>query len=733
MNSKLPGKIESSFLLQDNYLAVLLNTSQLMIIDLDTTWLIKNEINGPMLSLDYSGKKILSYTNILVVDEDFQVHMYDFYFNYLKKFLVLPGGKLKLYKDYLISYTESQILIINTLQWVTNSTIVNVSLNNWPEFSGYSDETHPLRLYFLNENFVSLFEIPEKYNNLNFTVKIIENDNISSIQYGALINCSIENQFNEVNLSIPLSLMVNGETIYKNETKIRQIQENNMKYQCGQVFLLPLGDIFLGQDLNGQLVDNPDYVQLGQRFYMSRELKPQENYDVIFYSQKLQMFISVKMCQLYILDFSMSEILEIQTFDVNNSYICDCHTGSVINDLESVYFVVGCSVAQNIYKEISGLDSLFHVLVFAKYDFFGLWVEHVLNVDFSPLKMKTTGLNGGEFIVLTAEEYYIQSLSTFYSNHLTITHGIIQGGILTIFNHSCIFSEVFFLDNYYLSDFDVIFDPMFSVFYIYALDVYFGLRIVKFQRDLICEDSGLVSFESSLVGYSVIVCGSNLLIAMDNTDINIYYLYNWTLPRFQSSILAYTDTYEAVQSSLRCSSDDFPHYAYLQMNNSGNFSVHIVDLLSSNLSNILIDFNLPNASTDPLRLSTFLDPNGTLALVNSGTKAIFSLSPFTLEIDTSKSCEKSRKKSFKINVKNSKSGISTASFTLTIEKYSQPDKIFKETFKFWMLLVIFLIVLLLSLSIYYLIKKFMRKGRAVNDLALFDYKNEFRELESLKS
>ena len=726
-NKKIGSEILSSALMQQNYLVVLLSNNNVMIIDLDTISVFELEIKGQTMRLDYSATNILAYSNLLIVNNDSEVFMYDFYFNYLKSFSVLRGGNLKLYNDYLISYTQNQLLVIDCLQWVTNSTVINLTIEGFDTFSGYSSAEFPLKLYFLNDTIVSSFIIPPDYNNAKLNISIIDTGDISNIEYDASLECFIGNQYNMINVTIPLNLMVNGETIFKNMTKINLLQKESMKYQCGQTFTLPLGNIFLGQDLIGNIISKTEYVNLAQRFKLVQTLNEEYSKDIYTYSSTQQLFVASKDCSIHILNFNMTELSN-KTFNANDTLFCECTSISMLSDSNSLLFVIGCTISQDIIRGIWNIDKFFNILVFASYNFVDIKILQILQIDFPPQKMKTTTLNGGEFVILTAENYYLFSLSTFYSNHLIVTHGVIQEDSVQIFDHSCIFAELYLLDNYYLSDFDLAFDPLFGIFYIYAIDIYYGLRIIKFEKDLTCSDMGSLDMSSGDIGYSVLVCGQTLLVAMKNTDIHIYNLHNWTFPAYQASILAYTNTFEAVQGSLRCSSDWYPHYAYLEMNQSNTFSVHIVDLQSSNLSNILIDFNLPNSFADPLRLSTFIDPNGTLALINQRTKAIYELSPFQLNIDTTKNCKKNSVQKLVITVNNTKSKISTATFNLTVKKYYQPSKIYEKTFPFWALLIMFIVLMIIVLGIYFLMKKCLRKNKVGNKVGLFDYQNEFQEL-----
>ena len=727
-NKKIGSDIISSALLQQNYLAVLLSNNNVMIVDLDTIYIFELEIKGQTMQLDYNATKILAYSNLLIVNNDSEVFMYDFYFNYLKTFSVLEEGSLKLYNDYLISYTQSQLLVIDCLQWVTNSTIIDVTIHGWNAFSGYSSDEFPLKLYFLNDTAVSSFIVPPDYNNAKLNITINDTGDISDIEYDATLECLIGNQFNIVNVTIPLNLMVNGETIFRNNTKIKLLQKESMKYQCGQTFTLPLGNIFLGQDLIGN-ISKTEYVTLAQRFKRIKNLSELYTKDIYTYSSTQQLFAASKDCSIYILSINMTELSN-KTFTSNYTLFCQCTSISMLSDSNSLIFVIGCTISQDIIRGIWNIDRFFNILVFASYNYEEIKILQMLQIDYPPQKMKTTTLNGGEFFILTAENFYLVSLSTFYSNHLIVTHGIIEENFVKIFDHSCVFAKLYLLEYYYLSDFDVVFDPLFGIFYIYAVDIYYGLRIVKFDKDFTCSDMGLIEMGGGDIGYSVLVCGQILLIAMKNTDIHIYNLHNWTFPVYQASVLAYTNTFEAVQGSLRCSSDWFPHFAYLEMNQSNTYSVHIVDLQSSNLSNILIDYNLPDSFADPLRLSTFIDPNGTLALINENTKAIYELSPFQLNIDTTKNCKKNSLQPLTITVSNTKSKNSQVTFNLTVKKFYQPSKIYDRTFPFWVLLIMFMVLMAIVLGIYYLLKKCLRKNK-VNTAGLFDYQNEFQELTSL--
>ena len=727
-NKKFSSNIISSSLLQDSFMCVLLENNEVMIVDLDTYWLFNNQIVGPTMKLSFPGAKILSSLNIFIRNLNNVVYMFDYTFAYIKKFRILINSELKLYKQYLISYTENQILIIDTSQWVTNSTLVNLTLNVWEKFSGFADSAIPLKLYFLNDSYVDIYQIPHNYNSIEVTIGINDFQNISSIQYNALMDCNVFNEINSFNLSVLLNLMVNGETIYKNQSVVHEIQNENMDYQCGEAFNLPLSRIFSGQDLSANITET-EYLSLSQRFTLDYNLNFTETSDTYCYSYNKQYYLGVKDCEIIIYNSNLTELDSLDFFDYR--YKCECYKISVLADYIDIYFVIGCTISEILIKGKTNLDQFQNLLIFGSYSK-NTSILNTVEIDFPPQKMETYSLNGGDFVIITAENYNGVTINNFYSNHLKLTYGKILGNTVKIITHYCEFSHAFLINYYYLTDFDVLYDPLFSMYYIYSLDFYYGLRIFKFNG-FDCLPSGELNFINQNPAFSISICGQNAFIGMKNTDILIYNLRNFTNLEYSASILAYTHTYQSVQGSLRCSSNTFPKYLFIQMNDSNTFALHIIDLLSKNQSNILTDFNINNSFSDPPLLAEFLNENGNLAIINHKTKAVFKLSSFSLLINTVNNCKKDLKKEFSITVYNTKSRVTSANFTIKVKKSYKPSKINHKTFQLWLLVTVCIVLLFIVLTFYFIIKKCIKNSRVSNNPQLFNYQNEFNTLIKVKN
>ena len=722
-NSKFSTNVISSSLLQDSFMCVLLENNEVMIVDLDTYWLFDDQIVGPTIKLFFPGARILSSLNVFIRNLHNVVYMFDFTLAYNKKFHVLANSKLKLYMQYLISYTETQVLVIDTNQWETNSTIVNITLNDWEKFSGFSDSGIPLKLFFLNGSYVDIYEIPHNYNSIEVTIEINDFENISSVQYNGLIECNIFNMINSFQLSVLLNLMVNGETIYKNQTEVLEIQKENMDYQCGETFNLPLSRIFSGQDLSANITKTK-YLSLSQRFTINYDLNSTLTCKTYSYSQNKQYYLGVTDCAIIIFDPSLTILSSLDFLDYR--YNCSCYTISVLADYTDINFVIGCTVSESFIRGISNSDQFQNLLIFGSYSK-NITILRKVEIDFPPQKMRANSLNGGEFVIVTAENYNIVTSNNFYSNHLKLTYGSISDNKVTIFSHSCEFSHAFLINYYYLTDFEVTYDPLFSIFYIYSLDIYYGLRIFKFNG-LDCLPSGSMGFNNQNPAFSISLCGQHVFVGMKNTDIFIYNLRNFTNLEYSASILGYTRTSQAVQGSLRCSSNAFPNYLFIQMNDSNTFALHIIDFLSQNQSNILRDFNINNSFSDPPIFADFLNENGNLAIISHNTKAVYKLSSFNLLIDTTSHCKKNLKKEFIITVFNTKSKATSANFTIKVKKSYKPSKIKNATIPFWVLVTICIILLSTVLTCYFTIKKCIKKSRVSNNPQLFNYQNEFKTL-----
>lgn len=721
-NNELTSNISSVSLLKQSFMCMLLKNNQVMITDLDTPNIFDHKIAGSSMTLFFQGAKILSYQNLFISDLINNVYMFDYTFTYIKKFKVLEGGGLTLYNQYLISFTNNQILIIDTNQWVTNSTIANLTLTDWESFTLSSDMDNPLSIYFLNKSQIEIYQIPQNYNQIEVNVEI--NDfyyNISNIEYDSYLVCWIRNQINWYHLEILLELFVDGETIYKDDKAIEMVQMENMKYQCGDVFNLPLSQIFSGQDLYASMT-KAKYVSLEQRFTKKYDLNDDTTCDTYCYSYNQQLYIGVKECNVIVFNSNLTELAS-EAIENYLEFTCNCYSISILLDYSDTYFVIGCTINRIFFTDMFKTEQLRYSLYFGSFNQ-QIQIFETLNIAFPSKKLKTYSLNGGMFIVLSAENYDSVSNQEFYSNHLTLTYGEIVNNSIALFDHKCDFSKSFKLNYYYLTDFDAEFDPLFRKFYIYSLDIYFGLRIFEFNGH-ICIPVNNFIFSKTNPAYTLSKCGFQLFVGMKNTDIRIYNLLNTSSLEYSNTIFAYTSIYTAVQGSLRCSSEFSPNYLFLQMNNSNNFALHIIDLFSGNSSNILSDFILNNSFDDPPKLAEFINQNGDLAIINNYTKSIFQLSSFNLLIDTTVDCNEDLKESFNITVSNTKSKPVSANFTISIKESYEQAKIQTDSIQLWLLVVICIVAFFSALLIYFMIRKCSRRSKIDTSLLLFNYQREF--------
>ncbi|MCL4419299.1 hypothetical protein M1146_04330, partial [Patescibacteria group bacterium] len=294
---------------------------------------------------------------------------------------------------------------------------------------------------------------------------------------------------------------------------------------------------------------------------------------------------------------------------------------------------------------------------------------------------------------------------------------------------SCDYSGMFSLNNYYLTDFQIFYDPLFDVYYIYTLDYYFGLRIVSMDFNYSFTPRYTLSLQDP--GYSLAVCGSIMYVVLENTEIDQYLLKNWITPEFPSRIPPYSLEYSAVQGSLRCSSANFAKYLILQMkNNQGQIFLHVVDTLAKNMSNTVTDYLITDKMNDSIAYTEFLNNSGYLVIVNCSSWQIYLINAFQLVINTNYDCNKGDEQDFKIRVRNILNKTNSVDFKITISKYNQ-GKVKYGQIEIWQLALIcigaFLLLLLLFLCIR---KKCLKHKSKVKTEALFEFEHKYEYIRA---
>jgi hypothetical protein len=329
----------------------------------------------------------------------------------------------------------------------------------------------------------------------------------------------------------------------------------------------------------------------------------------------------------------------------------------------------------------------------------------------------------GEFILTASNQFTFYDLNTFYSSNLSLIIGI-PGADKTYNLRSihCSYSGLYSLNYYYLADIDLHYDPLFKLYYIYTLDLYYGFRIFDINLNETpenCKARYSIPIKSEKMPFTFTICGQQLYFSKLNTELEVYYLYNWTYPVNQTTVHIYTNLFKTVQGSLRCSSDSYSQFVLFQMTNSeGSVFAHIYDTISNEMTSTVTNY-LISTNSQPL-YADFLNSSGFFMIINQSFVQIFKISPFKILMDFRKNCHKNIETNFSLIVWNSNNIKSSANFSMKL-KYFEQNSIKKITLSSWEIAVIvisgILMIVVVILS-FFLIRTKCRKSRR---RVLFNY------------
>lgn len=726
-NQNLTMPITSLSIAFFNYMVVVSNYTSFMIIDLEALYFLFNLNVIVNQTSNFKITKTLSNAGYMYLLSDHGlVYMYDNSLNFLKRFSVLNTQNLQVHGTYLISIDNNSLQIIDTIQFVTNSTIAIRNIENCISFTGKIYKSQ-LTVYFLYDNNIDVYQVPEYYNHLNLSVEIKNFNDIDYIEYQAELKVLVFNSISQNILDINLTLYVNGETIYKNFTGIEYLQKHNMNLQCGDVSIIPMNEIFVGQGLSGQVL----HTKLAS---LNKRIEPRSGnftlnaYKVYIYSSNFQVYIANFECSIYLLDISF-EPKFIYSFNESTKE-CYCYSGEILTDLNFIAFVMGCTIKDNRLNDVDSLHDYENILLFGIFKDEDLVSLSNFSIIYSPQKLRVSSKVSGEFLLAFSEDYEVTSSNSFYSNHLTLIQGYLIDTNFKINQVFCDYSILFSLNNYYLTDFQLFNDPLFNVYYIYTLDYYFGLRIFSLVNDDTCEARTTISFPSP--AYSVKICGGIMYIVMQDTQIAQYLMKNWVQPVFPSIIPAYSSTYETVQGSLTCSSKIFSQYIIYQMKTyTEDYYLHIVDTLAKNMSNTVTDYLIATfLNGQPVVYTEFLNNSGYFIVINESNWQIFLINPFQLVIDTNDYCSKGLEQNFTIVVNNILNRNNSAQLRIKINEYRQGHVDYGKI-ELWQLSLICIAAFILSLLLYLIIhRKCLKHKSRVEVNALFSSSQNFTEISS---
>ena len=727
-NAYFNNNINSMSLGPLNLLSVIYNDNSIVLIDIEI--IFTNDSFFPILKAEtpYKASKIYtSFFNIYIEDTENNIYMYRLSYTPLRKFKVYPTSKIKVINHFIISESSGELLVIDSLQSITNSTIAQLSLPMPLDFSVFYTSSE-LSIYLLYPDKVVQYTIPEYYNNLNISTQIKNFTELDQIQYQANIKLEVGNNFSSQCFIIPLILYVNGETIFKNSTEIKIVQKEKLDCTCGDNFEIEMDDLFLGQGLDGN-VSGSKYVTLKKRFQFESKNYFEMKFKVVEFSKIRQEYLVNNECYILLLNSELVQIYNITIADIHEN-TCECYDIYILQEKGYLGFVISCTIKKIILEGNSYIDYFENILYFGVAQDDGyIYMDLTFTVDYPIGLIQGLTKESGEFLLAGSEKYNTISKNSYYSSHLIIITGNMTSEYISATKLDCDYSNLFDLNFYYLTDSQIIFDPMFDNYYVYTLDFYFGVRIFTINS-YVCTAGPEIQFDSNHIGSSLAICGKYLYIAMQDTDIRIFSVSNWATPYYMYTLTTYTRLFQTIQGSLRCSSISFAQYLLFQTNSSdGTIWLHIVDTQSNLMANTVANYPIGRYNQSLHSYSAdFQNNTGSLLLIDSNSSTLFKINQFKLVFNiNNKYCDKSSHENITVSVKNTNNKTSEAKFSLKVTHYSQ-SSVQSSTIHIWQLALICIGTLALSLFLFILIrKKLLKNRRKVQTNVLFNYSKDFIE------
>ena len=713
------------------FLAVIIDSTKIVIYDLDIlTYNTPNSVeNSEVLNstLSNPGKMILaSDTQIYILTNNQSIDVYNLELDYTKEIPLYSKseGQVQLLDDTIVIFGET-LTVINGSAFVAESVMAEIPYNS---FCSMLDScsmalfqlVDTLCIYLLNSTQVDLVNVPNDLNTIYVFINITDSTSINSISYNSSLAFDVSNQFNTEKANVSLILYVNGQTIFVNTT---ELQSSDNRIVCGTQVTIPLDKIFLGQDLDVN-VTSKDVVQYEHRFNQTSNEWMNISLDYVKYSEHLKLYIATQDCKIFLLDLNFKLINESLEFNISETAVCTCGSIAEIYKSDVVIIAVGCSYISS----ITGLDSQdysnflsLYVLNFVMYDYNELTFLYDFIIDYAPDKIFAIAQISGEFVLLAADVYTNANTAGFYSNHLIVLQGTVST-LGYILNTTYVKPSEVNVPYYYISDFTGIYDPMFKTYYLYIVDIFYGLRIVKINPDFSFTIAPGIPQINTV---SVAKCGQYLYIANTNTQINQYYFRNWGTLSFVSSVFPYMGYYTSIPGTLRCSDYTFAKYLLLLMTDVNDKSyIHLIDNQAPELSSIITDYEI--ASYPSIAIVEFIGPQNVSA-VTSSNYSTYLVSPFQINIYIEKNCTEITDEMVSIWAYN-KISYANASFNFTLVKNYSPGNVNAQVLPIYVWVIIGASFLILAIVAIIITRRYaQRKNRRSLKTELFNF--EFMEDE----
>ena len=654
--------------------------------------------------------------------QDGYLKVYDSWVNYVKTTVIIEASKLIASNNWIFSNTFNSDFKISDLHgYLMNSLLYSDELYEIIDFDTLLDS-----VVILFEDNIYYLTINKNFYTIDLIFNIQENSSISQLacEYNTSLIMTQKNGNidTEVNNTLMLVLMINGQTIFYNQTAQKQI-ESQLKLPCGSEVQIPLDEIFLGQGINVSSSSTDNLVKIHPRLSQYYDTNNYYNISKIIYIQYAKIYIAViypNVIMLFDEKFkNMNKNKEVTAY----GYFCQILSIAAVYVDESVDFIVGveCLYQGNQTPEFFEYQIFFIEFLRSNYlETFSLTRQFV---KIKPSLIKTSLTISGNFIIVITTTYQYIINSGFISNILGICYGSLKLGSISIFCGKLLTPSYFSLSSMYIVDLDLIFYPSLKNYYIYLLDISGILAVIESSEKTEIKDVNFVKLTSSADSYPVSLerCGQYVYIGYNTNMVLVYFLLNFKSPQFDRSIGPFGTDFYMNPGSIQCSDLQYSKYLLLtMMKDFFEFYVQVIDTTANELSSLVTQSKFELNSSQPLMVFALFSSSENISILTSDKFVIFQVQDYVMTV-SSHVCSK-KSVDFMVIAKNDYNYTKSAYFTAKILKDYSSGSVSVGLPASWIVILIILAVLLIIISIYLVIRfLFNKKFKIKSAPSLFNY------------
>ncbi|OMJ80517.1 hypothetical protein SteCoe_19213 [Stentor coeruleus] len=657
----------SSFYLRDNFTCAIQNQVNFTLYSLNT---VKNKVLN-VISKELSKPAIDIFAgldNFFVIYEDYNMEIYDSKGFYLKNISVPCYKKIYYVNNFIVFISEKLLTVYNSTGYIASILIAQNEIGNCTISNAYYNENIGLIIHFVSDSDVVAYNIPLDYSSAFIEFNMADIFSIDRMFYYANITISVKNDNYKSKTTIPIILYTNGQTIYKNLGVIDTIQNNLLNLPCKSSNQISLENMFLGQDLNIS-VEGSDIFSFNKR--ISDKIL-NETIDM-----NITAFVTVEDFDVYLIATGSVVGVYNKSFGLIDSYDLkeqntrtNCVDFSVI--LEDDFFIFSAACNTQIIFYLNTNESVLPIstMYFFRYDNETMTFISNYNLKFSVDSIWGLGKIGGEFLIMILD-FYDDMTDGFYCNHLQLILGKASKNSVIVLKLLLISPNDIMMNYYYFIDFEGAYDPIFNIYYLYLLDVYSGIKVLNFS-DLPYQHFNLIKTIPLENGSSLMRCGLELYVALQNTTILKYKLQSWDNPELIGKVFPYRDLYTVYPGALKCSEYNYAAYILTLMQDAkGDGIVHVIDNKAQELSSIISDIETNSRASETYAYFY----NSTTILVLTPTEVSFYiLNEYSLNVKNPDNCHKDSFYHLEITAKNDNIMNSIVLFNVSFkESYSAGD------------------------------------------------------------